>query len=413
MKSNIIRTISFLLAVTALSLTACAKSNFNYVETTVPATPVSVPWSNTSEFTYTPSEDRTDNVINWSFRSTNIGVMNGDLYLQRPGMAVRYDPKTGRQTYLCTDPLCPHDTLECPFSYTDLNSEYHVFEDKVLYYNIKDGMKVMLYSMTDRTVKEMRTVDSTESIPHLVPMKEWYYFIDLVYDQQKDTYIRSLCRQFYDSGKIEVLRKEDERRFQTSLMGTDGEVLYVYENHNAALVGLSLDGKTELFRTRFDYGFEAICKDGYMIYFDGETNEMWRKNLDGTDQHKLGISDVNYFYLTDSYIYYIKTDETKVFVNLHDLDDYTDDETFRVDYQTIYRSDHEGNNEEVVFKNTIGEDVIETRKYIVQGNYLYAVFDYYDINDEECNCTVSRQSESYTYCRIDCTTGEIYYIEVK
>ena len=416
MKSFVIGTISILLSVTTLIFNGCTKSDFNHVETTIPVTKSPVPWSNPSEFTYTPSEDSTENVLNWSFRSTNIDAMNGDLYLQRTWMAVRFDSKTGRQTYLCSDPLCNHNTADCPFYSADLNSEYHVIEDKVLYYRMNPTdreMQVMLYSMTDRTTKVMRTQSPGRSLPHMVALKEWYYYIDLVYDAERNSYIRSLCRQFYDSGKIEVLRREDENKTRTSLMGADEEVLYVYENHNAALVGLSLDGKTELFRTRFDYGFEAICKDGYMIYFDGETKEMCRKNLDGTNEHKLGISDVEYFYLTDSYIYYMKIDEERIFYDVNDIDDLTDDERTYIYYQTIYRSDHEGNNEEVVFKNTLGEDVISLNEFIVEGNYLYALFDYHKINGEEVETTVSRQSLVYTYCRIDCTTGEIYYIEVK
>ena len=416
MKSNIIRTISFLLAITALSLTACAKSNFNYVETTVPATPVSVPWSNTSEFTYTTSDDSTDRVINFQ-RNSHINVIEGELYLPKVNMVMRFDPKTGRQTALCTDPLCTHNTLDCPFTITDLTSGVYICGDKILYYGLEGGQtKVLLYSTTDRTTKIMRYLEGDRTVPILIAMEEWYFFVDLVYDEKKDTYIRSLCRQFYDSGEIEVILTEDERRQRTSLRGTDGEVLYLSQNGDTFIV-MTADGKEEI--TRFSMNVDSlisIYNNEYMIYMDGETYELWKTDMDGTNARSLGIKGINYFYLTDNYIYYMKTTDTKRFEYWEDYDNPLDVEYAFVEYQTIYRCDHNGENEEVVFVNTVGDDVLSLNKFtsfVVEGNYLYGVFNYHDFTEDKVITTNSRLSELHTYCRIDCTTGEIYYIEVK
>ena len=415
MKSNIIRTVSFLLAITALSLTACAKSNFNYVETTVPATPVSVPWSNTSEFTYTTSDDSTDRVINFQ-RNSHINVIEGELYLPKVNMVMRYDPTTGRQTYLCTDPLCSHGE-GCPFVGTDLTSGVYVQGDKILYYGIDTGaLQVKLYSTTDCTTKVMRTIEGNTMVPTLIAMKEWYYFVDKVYDAQKDTYIRSLCRQFYDSGKIEVILTEDERRQRTSLRGTDGEVLYLSQNDDTFIL-LSADGQEEI--SRFSMNVNSLISfynNEYIIYMDGETYELWKTDMDGTNARSLGIKGIDYFYLTDNYIYYMKTTDTKTFEYWEDYDNPLDVEYTYVEYQTIYRCDHNGENEEIVFVNTIGEDVLSLdnfNSFVVEGNYLYGVFNYHDFNEDRVITTTSRLSELHTYCRIDCTTGEIYYIEVK
>ncbi|MBR2131634.1 MAG: hypothetical protein IJ955_03700, partial [Oscillospiraceae bacterium] len=108
--------------------------------------------------------------------------------------------------------------------------------------------------------------------------------------------------------------------------------------------------------------------------------------------------------------------DTKTFEYWEDYDNPLDVEYTYVEYQTIYRCDHNGENEEIVFVNTIGEDVLSLdnfNSFVVEGNYLYGVFNYHDFNEDRVITTTSRLSELHTYCRIDCTTGEIYYIEVK
>lgn len=416
MKHPIIRAFSVIFAITTLTLTGCANRSFNHVETTVPATPVSVPWSNTSEFTYTTSDDSTDRVINFQ-RNSHINVIEGELYLPKVNMVMRFDPKTGRQTALCTDPLCTHNTLDCPFTITDLTSGVYICGDKILYYGLEGGQtKVLLYSTTDRTTKTMRYLEGDRTVPILIAMEEWYYFVDLMYDARKGAYTRSLCRQFYDSGKIEVILTEDERRQRTSLRATDGEVLYLSQNDDTFIV-MTSDGQEEI--TRFSMNVDSlisIYNNEYMIYMDGETYELWKTDMDGTNARSLGIKGIDYFYLTDNYIYYMKTTDTKTFEYWEDYDNPLDVEYTYVEYQTIYRCDHNGENEEIVFVNTIGEDVLSLdnfNSFVVEGNYLYGVFNYHDFNEDRVITTTSRLSELHTYCRIDCTTGEIYYIEVK
>ena len=416
MKSHLIRTFSVLLAIIALVLAGCGKSDFMYVETTVPAPVLEVPWSNTSEFTYTPSEDSTDRGINFQ-RNEFMNVIEGYLYLPKVGMVMRYDPETGRQTALCTDPLCTHNTVDCPFTITDLTSGVYVCGDKILYYGLEGGQtKVLLYSTTDRTTKIMRYIEGDRTITNLIAMEEWYYFVDLVYDEKKDTYIRSLCRQFYDSGKIEVILTEDEKRQKTSLRATDGEVLYLSQNSDTFIV-MTADGQEEIARFSMNTNsLISIYNNEYMIYMDGETYELWKANMDGTNVQSLGIKGIDYFYLTDNYIYYMKTTDTKEFYYWEDPNKPLEYEYSFVEYQTIYRCDHYGENEEVVFVNTIGEDVISLdnfTSFVVEGNYLYGVYSYHDFNGDRVTTTVSRLNEYHTYCRIDCTTGEIYYIEVK
>lgn len=416
MKSNVIRRLSLFLAAVALILTGCQKPTFEYVETTVPAPEVTVPWSQTTEFSYTPSDDSTDHVINFQ-RNAHMNVIESNLYLPKLGMIMRYDPKTGRQTALCTDPLCTHNTLDCPFTITDLTSGVYVCGDKILYYGLEGGQtKVLLYSTTDRTTKIMRYLEGDRTVPILIAMEEWYFFVDLVYDEKKDTYIRSLCRQFYDSGEIEVILTEDERRQRTSLRGTDREVLYLSQNGDTFIV-MTADGKEEI--TRFSMNVDSlisIYNNEYMIYMDGETHELWKTDMDGTNARSLGIKGIDYFYLTDNYIYYMKTTDTKTFEYWEDYDKPLEVEYTYVEYQTIYRCDHNGENEEIVFVNTIGEDVLSLdnfNSFVVEGNYLYGVFNYHDFTEDKVITTNSRLSELHTYCRIDCTTGEVYYIEVK
>ncbi len=419
MKLHFIRLLSFVLAITAISAVTvgCKNEQFDYVETTVPVTQAPVPWSNAHEFTYTPSEDGTDDILNIN-RSKYCFSTEGSLYFQKLGMMVRYDPETGRQTYLCTDPLCEHGE-GCPFGRSDLTSGVYVYKDKVLYYGLDPdagGMSVMLYSTTERTTKALRAITGNRMISTLVAAEEWYYFVDLVYNKRKDSYTRSLCRQFYDSGEIEVILTEDESLQKTYLVGTNGEVLYLSRSDDTFLV-LSMDGKEVIssFPMKCD-SLLSIYRDEYMIYMDGDTKELYQINMDGTGLRSLGIKDIIYFYLTDSYIYYITLDKVVSERDYNDFDNPDDDVDIYLRYCSIYRCDHDGKNSELIYQNVQGDDILQFERFnpfIAEGNYLYGIFTYQDVKGEDIIATDSRQTNAYTYFRIDCTTGEVYYIDVE
>lgn len=419
------KTISFTLILTLFTITmvSCKPSDFNYAETTVPTADAQpAPWQNGVEFSYTPSDDRLNNVINLNAGFSSMLQPVGDqLYLYGHYRAICYDPATARQTDLCKDPICTHTaSSDCPLFGMDME-EFHIVGDKLLYYrdNTVDGetqMQLMLYSMTDRTTKVLRTVNrKVEYDVKLVPLENCCYFIDEIYDEETDDYSYAFCCQDYESGKIEVLRHEEDSN--TVLQGSDGEVIYIYDVAENALIGLSLDGKTELSRAKVDpLDQNAICKDGYLISMDNN-GELWRMNTDGSDRHSLGITAADCFYLTDSYIYYRKVEGKKT--GIEDLGPYGTAET-DVELQAIYRSDHEGKNETLVWKNTDENNILVTdhfNRFVVQGNYIYCEFTYCRFEGEKVTIDSGSGSlsadSSASYARIDCTTGEVYFIETE
>lgn len=392
-----------------------ANSDFQYVETTVldSATKDPEPWRNNTEFSYTASPDQTENVIN--FRNgwqTSMYTAHGKLYFSRTDMPVQYDAATNRQTTLCTDPLCTHYTAECPFAYANIDDGFYVVDDKVLYYGYDAKNRqhnVKLYSMTDRTTKVLRVREGNQYAPAMIALKDSYYFIDMVYDKDSESYSYSLCRQMYESGDIEVLRTDTD--YNVTLMGADEDVVYLYDDIECALIAYASDGKTELYRTSVESGQMSIHKDGYLIIRTAD-GELIRMNLDGSNRQSLGITGVDYFYLTDSYIYY-RTVQDKI-----DGVEYYDGEYIdaSVDLQAVYRTDHEGNSKELVWENRDETSILELEDFIVSGNYLYANFTHCSVDGDQLTFTFNSQGSmpySYTYSRIDCSVGEIYYIKVE
>ena len=408
-------------ALSAALLCGCQKDQFDYVNTTV-ANPneSKLPWANSGAFTYTPSEDGVDNVINWS-HSEEMYLSGGSLYLYGHYRAVRYDPVTGRQTQLCTDPVCTHQRgTDCPLAFMDSGMGFSVVDDKVIFYEQKPirgdkgydmNYDLYLYSTTNRTAKLLRTFQS-DTVSSVITLSDAYFFLDIVHDPKTDTYTYSLCRQAYDSNQVEVLRTENNHN--TYLLGTDGAIIYVFDKAQSVLIGLSIDGKTEVSRVTVEgakwWHSAAICKDGYLLYLvDGE---LWRVNLDGSDRRSLGIKDVEYCYLTDSYVYYQKKVGEKEFTDAE-----SPGETLKADLIEIYRADHQGQNATVVYQNDSNSVIVTPENYIMQGNYLYAPFMYYEINGDQASGTYSRgaltDEQSRAYCRIDLTTNEIYYIDTE
>lgn len=422
MKKHLFRQFTvFMLSVVLLTGCQGKDGDFDYVSTTV-ADPdrVRVPWTNAGEFSYTPSEDGVDNVINWS-HSEEMYISGNSLYLYGHYRAIRYDPTTGRQTQLCTDPICTHQRgTDCPLAFMDSGMGFSVVDDKVIFYEMMptrgdDGYDMnydlYLYSTTDRTLKLLRTFQS-DTVSSVITLSDAYFFLDIVHDAETDTYTYSLCRQEYNSNQVEVLRTENNHN--TYLMGTDGTVIYIFDKAEGALIGLSMDGKTEVSRVTLTgvkwWHCASICKDGYLLYLlDGE---LWRVNLDGSDQRSLGIGDVEYFFLTDSCVYYQKKVGEKEFIDAE-----YPGETVKADLIEIYRADHEGKNATVVYRNESDMVMVTPENYIVVGNYLYAPFMYYEINGDEATGTYSRgaltDENSRAYCRIDLTTSEIYYIDTE
>lgn len=412
-RSNLLKLILILLV--AILLFGCQKKDFDYVNTTVLTPAVTVPWANSGAFTYTPSEDGVGNVINWAYLSgaSDIFPSGNDLYFYGHFQASRYDPETGRQTFLCTDPVCDHIS-DCPLYL--MQDNFQISGDKVVFYQTSqaDGesvTEVMVYSMTDRTKKALRTIEGNGYVASMVAVEDSYFFYDWVQDEETNRHTYSLCRQYYDSGKIEVLDTGDSLAAIQSVVGADGEQIYLYDYAASALIACSLKDMTELSRVEISSESVALCKAGYLIYL--VEGELFRINLDGSDRKSLEIRDVDSFYLTDSYLYYQKIEGKRTGIQ-HDAH-YGDIET-EAKLQTVYRADHNGKNAEVVWKNENGNTIIEIDSLVVQGNYIYSSFSYYQFDGDSVTVEGSQtmgNGRSPFYCRIDCTTGEIYYIEME
>ena len=407
--------VAFLLI--AVILTGCRRE-FRYVDDLdlSAAEKTEHPWDIEQEFSYLPSKDSIDNVINLSQNeTTKISISNGTVFLTQPKKPMRYDPKTNAMTLICTDPLCDH-IVDCPFSLTDMNDGIYCVGDSYLYFRYTEkGDAFVKYDAKDRTLSILRTITSQYTIRQMAILDDCYYYIDVIYDEKRDSFSFSLCRQYYDSKKIDVLKKSKELDFY--IMGADSDTVYYYDYVKKALVFYSAANKAEVSSVKLGNDFYCIslCKDGYIIFID-EYGKLMRINTDGSDLRSLGISDAYFFYLTNSYIYYVTYDELlQGKIKRNTVYGEKEDDLF-LDLQAIYRMDHEGNNKELVWKNQDMSSVYYHTEYIVIGNYIYTAFDHYYFEDGYFTPTLSlgvnSKSEQY-YCRIDITSGEYYFIKLE
>ena len=406
-----------LVLILATALVGC-ESSFRYadeIDNTVNNDAPVFPWELEQEFTYTEFGDSNGNVINFddSFLS-GIEIHDGKFYILQPLKPMIYDPVTNTQTYVCTDPLCDHK-IGCPFSMTRMEEGIHAVKDFVVYFKGGSGKpQVAKYSRTDRTVTILRPITENVYTPDMVALEDCYYFIDVSYDEKTQLFTYSLCRQYYDSKEIEVLKSSHE--YDYSILGADGDVIYYYDEIKKELVTYSATLRKELSAVKTSSSFDsmALCKDGYLIYRTTK-GELMRVNTDGSGQRSLGVSGVHSFYLTDSYIYYLTVEDTVAAKGVQITSTGEKHYEFDLQIHAVYRTDHEGDNRELVWKNKEESNVTQLAEFVVVGNYLYSTFSNYYLEDGYyINAIELGQGASKTqyYQRIDCTTGEFYYIKL-
>ncbi len=377
-------------------------------------------------YTYTPDiEDSANNTMNivTTIMDDVPSSYNGELYFQSLDMLFKLNKETGKMNEMCKDPVCKHDTKECPFYGLFWQLGFYIYDNKVIYQRGREKVdlrgepiRILLYDIDNGSFRVLynysveANVFSHDYSFHGNEM----YFHERVYNEDTEQFNKyALTGLDLSTFEKKVLYTEDYKK--VSVVGGDNNNIYYIDLINKKLcVAKNRDFNNTSVLVEDHAGYFALYNDR-VFYVSSETGTLTSKNLDGSNKRDLGISDIYYLYVTDKYIYY----RPKTGFTLESAESKTAKESIAVSNE-IYRCTHDGKNVEVIYQAYNGESIkkgdtiyIPTSLYVFEG-YFYSTFEAFSLKDDG---SIDRDSSvnsrgPFSYMRVNCNTGEVYIIEM-
>ncbi|MBE6724303.1 MAG: hypothetical protein E7576_03745 [Ruminococcaceae bacterium] len=417
----------FLVSLAALLLLpSCAES---------PAPSAYDPGETGSDWVYLPSDDR---VYEGSCRNFSSGLQAVGDYVYFDGgwggyvVPARLNCTTGNVTWLCSDPLCAHDTPECSLYGT---RDFLALDDGSI-------LALRQYAVTEMTLSGLEVADRVHEIVRFEPdtrrrsvVEEFGDRLSLgpevivgnlrfcnsnVYDEE-GSWVGGLERMDLSSGKTEQLFEG----WYTLLFHRDGRVwvsdgvgFFSFEAEaDSPVLRLELEGKSAILpeHTRF-------ATEGTNLYItEHENNTVRVLPLDGGEERSLTIdfADYNYIlYMTENWLYYF-SGETTVLGKAR-VGGYASD---RVElYGTEFRRCRpDGSEDERVFRFEGEYASFRPIDVAVAGRYLFCTYSWWEDPDgdgvyRDGDNRYSFPVNGHDNCsllRIDCETGEAEIITIR
>lgn len=368
---------------------------------------------NSSDFEYTSSSDRAIN--------TDIGVLSsighvrffdGYIYVLAPSMIYRYNPETGNTTTLCDAPTCQHNTVDCPFigiSYAlgglfiyDNNVYYH--QDYM--YTVQEDLSkepevfyVKRYVQYDIEKRQLTPLNDFESgIKSENFFGNFRYYLETVVNEDQSINY-NICKQDLTTFKTTTIKNLGS--VITGISYVDDERLYLSNGVDLYFCELSnLEIDIPVYKGSI-YDCIHDENDIYMLVNTEGSKTLMR--IDNNGNNLTVLSDnVGYFCLTDEHIYFRKDDKIT-------LGTTAKGEAIQVPDNKIYRLPKGGGKTELVFEFPPEMSNYFLSYFLVDGNYLYCPYGYYDSENDELYESFS--SKDLDFLRINLLTQELYYIE--
>ena len=326
----------------------------------------------------------------------------------------RINPKTGSVTDVCPDPLCGHNTEECPFY--GLDSLPVGFADGKVFYRRRwitgvDGeagtvdfySADVVYDTASGKLTELVNLNGEGGgiVSELYADTHRYWYVWQWDKENPETGAYFLTRAAYNTLKTEFLAEISfaAARFvgyaDDTLYFTDRRVLY------------STD---ERFENRRDITEASLRYDSYFfggdsVYYIDENDCVFRILLSTGEITDLGIR-AGTLAVTENYLYYTSPEE--VVLGRARIYGYSADEV-RVTGEHIYRCARDGSESERIF--TFDGPLSATRLigFEAVGNYIWSTYIRWDDPDGDGIFTDGAQYESGRdgkIIRIDVMTGE-------
>jgi len=337
---------------------------------------------------------------------------------------LRMNIRNGTITTVCPDPLCMHNTPECPFAGRMFNVS--IDGDMIIYarrYIYRDDsttkndsvIQICSYNLSDMKMKVHREIIMPETNKgafksSMLYHNEYIYLYDMIYNEEDNTYQQGIYRINTSNNKQEIIINPQTNNTTTFLFILNDRIYFTDIN---TIYSVNLDIEDKQIHAEGTFSTARIYTDGQYIYYalagKDSTDNLYRMNLDGTNVIDLGINTDPSWFLTEKYIYYFPHDK----MNIPNPNGQT---ALLSMCNTIWRCDHDGSNKtKVVELERSEKGFIQIHDVQVIGNYAYT--DYYEYVDKnESGFFESDQDRLYYsvndptnphILRIDLTTGEM------
>jgi len=416
----------FILFMALMLLTSC-ENNLTYLDTAPVADTVAP-----GEYTYTESDDGVlpYNPLNGG---EYLKYRDGSLYFfstakSSYGISIlmRLNVKTGNITSVCADPLCQHDSSDCPFY--GVNTFWILTPDGNIRYfrnyieSIKDAYGVtagvvinVSFCTFDTRASQMTVNEEFDPNEGWSGGNEFYsgdyrFYQSSRYDEETDSYVSSNLRMDMTTNKKTVVTENPD-----TMLFIIGERLYLTDS--AVIYSVDFDGGDRVDCVTGRFARRQILTDGEYVYYKAD-GELCRMSLSGGDEEPLGVypNESYNYYLTENYIYYISGDE--VVLGKAKIRGYASD-IVTLEGGEFWRCAYDGSNNELVYKfegDTAGFRPLYTT---VAGNYIYCMYTWWTDADSDGVYVDGDNGYSFpvngstacTIMRIDVTTGEAYFIK--
>ena len=348
-----------------------------------------------STFTYEPSEDAwLDNQPSSAMISGLVG--HGDfLYINTSTAPMRLNTTSGKFSYLCSDPLCFHNTHECPF-YTKTFTQFYpmIYENSIIFpvqYSepiYKNGT----ITNERRVVNELRGYDIAEGRLEVL-IKDYTHggILEMTvggnyvyhYTQHKD---ENNTVTYYISQYDIKKEKETEEWLIAAMDGVnpynlvyaDDESLYLNSYVEGTIYKVS-HGDPSALRAVYEApeGYvtaDVVYSDGVLMFqektADGTSSRLMRCNTETSDTDIILTFDspLRYMYYTEKYVYYVYDRYMELPISTGD--------TARQPETVIYRLGYTADlpAEEKVFAFSEDMSTYSMQTFVVSGNYLYGYY---------------------------------------
>lgn len=354
---------------------------------------------------------------------------------------MRYDCKTGNLTSVCSDPLCTHDSPDCPFfGFTTI---FYLYNNTVYYrraysyanYDANNVYKDTLewsgfvsYNMDSSQMKVYNQFDSLDYFEYgkQIYVENYCFYYDYIYSDESDKEIFAICRMDLNTGESVILggknnqfSESDPNMLSQMFLFTLDSRIYFTDGKTIYSTDYDMNDKTEHAKGLF---LDDVCTDGEYIYYSAaqkNNNDMFisihRMNFDGSSDIDIGITANKWFgyFITENYIYYTVPDEK--IIGKNKVSGYSGTDII-LNNSEIRRCRHDGSNDESVYK--FDNDMANYRltDICAAGNYIYGLYSYWTDSDNDGTFEDGDQYQSsddnhYNIMRINIETAVIHYIK--
>ncbi|MBR4742716.1 MAG: hypothetical protein IK082_00785 [Oscillospiraceae bacterium] len=420
----------FIIILSALLLLSCGKPQPEPLPT---PDPVREGW------TYVPPENGPYEGRARLIAADGLAVVDGYLYFDGgvgDGYVVpmRLNLETGNVTALCPDPVCAHDTVECP-----LYGTRHFLPVQI------DGMPqvlaMRLYQSPQQTLSGeewttvwdlvrydpasgkrtvLETYEGGTSFTPEVFLGTYRFYVSQVYDEEGN-WIGGLTRMDVTTGKTELLFEG----FYMPLLEKDGRV---WVSDGVGFFSFEADHPAPVLRPEFDGTsamlpeYSRFSTDGTNLYITQHLNKTVRVlPIDGSGEYSLTLDFADYWYLlypVGGWIYYF-SGETTVIGDAR-IRGYASDKV-ELYGEEFRRCRPDGSEDQCVFRFE-GEWASYRPLHIASdGRYLYCDYSWWEDPDgdgvyrdgDNCYSFPVNGHDNCSLLRIDSETGEVMRIVIR